>query len=152
MHTGHATALSNELKKHIALTAMCTDTWPITPHVHSFLNLVKVPKLQSTVIPLYKIISFAQTPLIHKLPHTKMAAVAEWYRNRILAFLVTSSSPIPLKTHRVGQRCTLNMSRAETSFRYCGLVIRRKGVPAQVTSSSIDIGSNLRNPSPKALT
>ncbi|GFV27058.1 hypothetical protein TNCV_4852951 [Trichonephila clavipes] len=28
---------------------------------------------------------------------------------------VTSSSPVPLKTHRVGQRCTLNLSRVETS-------------------------------------
>ncbi|GFV75327.1 uncharacterized protein TNCV_1481731 [Trichonephila clavipes] len=34
--------------------------------------------------------------------------------------LVTSSSPVPLKTRRVGQRCTLNLSRAETSSRWCG--------------------------------
>ncbi|GFT17876.1 uncharacterized protein TNCV_4910501 [Trichonephila clavipes] len=27
---------------------------------------------------------------------------------------VMSSSPVPLKTHRVGQRYTLNLSRAET--------------------------------------
>ncbi|GFW37139.1 uncharacterized protein TNCV_5020371 [Trichonephila clavipes] len=32
---------------------------------------------------------------------------------------VMSSSPIPLKTRRVGQRCTLNLSRAETSSRWC---------------------------------
>ncbi|GFU56403.1 hypothetical protein TNCV_2609251 [Trichonephila clavipes] len=30
-----------------------------------------------------------------------------------------SSSPVPLKTRRVGQRCTLNLSRAETSSRWC---------------------------------
>ncbi|GFW84031.1 hypothetical protein TNCV_1662001 [Trichonephila clavipes] len=30
---------------------------------------------------------------------------------------VMSSSPEPLKTRRVGQRCTLNLSRAETSSR-----------------------------------
>ncbi|GFX01618.1 hypothetical protein TNCV_3971181 [Trichonephila clavipes] len=30
---------------------------------------------------------------------------------------VMSSSPVPLKTRRVGQRCTLNLSRAETSSR-----------------------------------
>ncbi|GFW19915.1 peptidase A2 domain-containing protein [Trichonephila clavipes] len=35
---------------------------------------------------------------------------------------VTGSSPVPLKTHRVGQRCTLNLSRAETSSRWCGVV------------------------------
>ncbi|GFT43031.1 uncharacterized protein TNCV_3768761 [Trichonephila clavipes] len=33
---------------------------------------------------------------------------------------VLSSSRIPLKTRRVGQRCTLNLSRAETSSRWCG--------------------------------
>ncbi|GFU19596.1 hypothetical protein TNCV_21661 [Trichonephila clavipes] len=40
------------------------------------------------------------------------AAVAEWYRYRTVACFVTSSSPVPLKTRRVGQRCTLNLSRA----------------------------------------
>ncbi|GFW17393.1 hypothetical protein TNCV_3906021 [Trichonephila clavipes] len=44
-----------------------------------------------------------------------VAAVAEWYRYRIVACLVRSSSPVPLKTRRIGQRCTLNLSRAETS-------------------------------------
>ncbi|GFW47163.1 DDE_3 domain-containing protein [Trichonephila clavipes] len=29
---------------------------------------------------------------------------------------VMSSSPVPLKNRRVGQRCTLNLSRAETSY------------------------------------
>ncbi|GFT85948.1 retrovirus-related Pol polyprotein from transposon opus [Trichonephila clavipes] len=33
---------------------------------------------------------------------------------------VLSSSPVPLKTRRVGQRCTLNLSRAATSSRWCG--------------------------------
>ncbi|GFW31705.1 uncharacterized protein TNCV_3099301 [Trichonephila clavipes] len=54
-----------------------------------------------------------------------VVAVAEWYRYRIVACLVTSSSPVPLKTRRVGQRCTLNLSRAETSSRWCGVVVRR---------------------------
>ncbi|GFW59838.1 uncharacterized protein TNCV_213801 [Trichonephila clavipes] len=58
---------------------------------------------------------------------------------------------IPLKTRRVGQRCTLNLSRAETSSRWCGVVVRRGGVPAQVSSTSLDHGSKLRGPSPKAL-
>ncbi|GFW88754.1 uncharacterized protein TNCV_4972471 [Trichonephila clavipes] len=79
-----------------------------------------------------------------------VAAVAEWYRYRIVACLVTSSIPVPLKTRRVGQRCTLNLSRAETSSRWCGVVVRR-GVPAQVSSTSLDHGSKLRGPSPKAL-
>ncbi|GFT63500.1 hypothetical protein TNCV_869821 [Trichonephila clavipes] len=36
-----------------------------------------------------------------------------------------SSSPVPPKTRRVGQRCTLNLSRAETSSRWCGVVVKR---------------------------
>ncbi|GFY08938.1 uncharacterized protein TNCV_4661301 [Trichonephila clavipes] len=63
---------------------------------------------------------------------------------------VMSSSPVPLKNRRVGQRCTLNLSRAEMSSRWCGVVVR-KGVPAQVSSTSLDHGSKLRSPSPKAL-
>ncbi|GFW46398.1 hypothetical protein TNCV_4810861 [Trichonephila clavipes] len=33
---------------------------------------------------------------------------------------VMSSSPVPLKTRRVGPRCTLNLSRAEMFSRWCG--------------------------------
>ncbi|GFV38912.1 uncharacterized protein TNCV_192801 [Trichonephila clavipes] len=53
------------------------------------------------------------------------AAVAEWYRYRTVACFVTGSSPVPLKTRCVGQRCTLNLSRAETSSRWWGVVVRR---------------------------
>ncbi|GFU59840.1 uncharacterized protein TNCV_4726081 [Trichonephila clavipes] len=65
-----------------------------------------------------------------------VAAVAEWYRHRIVAGFVTSSSPVPLKTRRVGQRCTLNLSRAETSSRWCGVVVRRGGA----SSDDDDVG------------
>ncbi|GFW08938.1 uncharacterized protein TNCV_3474881 [Trichonephila clavipes] len=60
------------------------------------------------------------------------AAVAEWYGHRIVADFVTSSSPVPLKTRRVGQRCTLNLSRAEMSSRWCGVVVRRGGASSGV--------------------
>ncbi|GFV83572.1 uncharacterized protein TNCV_5120621 [Trichonephila clavipes] len=40
---------------------------------------------------------------------------------------VMSSIQVPLKTRRVGHRCTLNLSRAETSSRWCGVVVRRGG-------------------------
>ncbi|GFW24075.1 uncharacterized protein TNCV_4951191 [Trichonephila clavipes] len=53
-----------------------------------------------------------------------VAAVDERSRYRIVA--VTSSSPILLKTRCVGQRCTLNLSRDQTSSRWCGVVVRRK--------------------------
>ncbi|GFU90568.1 hypothetical protein TNCV_4051501 [Trichonephila clavipes] len=43
--------------------------------------------------------------------------LAEWPRYRIVAGLVTSSSSVPLNTHQLGQRCMLNLSRAQTSSR-----------------------------------
>ncbi|GFU75741.1 uncharacterized protein TNCV_1652011 [Trichonephila clavipes] len=43
-----------------------------------------------------------------------------------------SSSPVPLKTRPVGQRCTLNMSRAQTSSRWCGVVVRKGGTSSGV--------------------
>ncbi|GFY16632.1 hypothetical protein TNCV_2787581 [Trichonephila clavipes] len=45
----------------------------------------------------------------------------------IVEGFATSSSPVPLKTRRVGQRCTSNMSRAETASRWCDVVVRRGG-------------------------
>ncbi|GFV64705.1 hypothetical protein TNCV_1636581 [Trichonephila clavipes] len=46
---------------------------------------------------------------------SRVAVVAEWSRYRIVAGLATCSSPLPLKTRRVGQRYTLNLSRAQAS-------------------------------------
>ncbi|GFW77736.1 hypothetical protein TNCV_134271 [Trichonephila clavipes] len=40
---------------------------------------------------------------------------------------VMSLSPVPLKTRRVEQRCTLKLPTAETSSRWCGVVVRRGG-------------------------
>ncbi|GFX15511.1 uncharacterized protein TNCV_3304401 [Trichonephila clavipes] len=61
---------------------------------------------------------------------------------------VMSSSPVSLKTLRVGQRCTLDLSRAQMSSR--GVVVRRGGAISGV-SLSLDHGSKLRGPSPKVL-
>ncbi|GFV43150.1 uncharacterized protein TNCV_1573961 [Trichonephila clavipes] len=74
----------------------------------------------------------------------RLAAVAEWYRYRIVACLATSSSPVPLKTHRVGQRCTLNLSRAETSSRWCGVAVRRGGTTSVGKSSHNGLYDSLR--------
>ncbi|GFV23783.1 uncharacterized protein TNCV_959771 [Trichonephila clavipes] len=52
-----------------------------------------------------------------------VAAVADWSRYRIVAGLVTSSNPVPLKTRRVVMH--VKLSRAETSSRWCGVVVRR---------------------------
>ncbi|GFV92043.1 hypothetical protein TNCV_1894791 [Trichonephila clavipes] len=69
-----------------------------------------------------------------------------------MACLVTSSSPVPLKTRRVGQQCTSNLSRDTTPHQrpHVGVVVRRE-VPALVSFTSFDRGSKLRGPSPKAL-
>ncbi|GFS62153.1 uncharacterized protein TNCV_477001 [Trichonephila clavipes] len=40
---------------------------------------------------------------------------------------VMSSSPVPLKTRHVGQRCMLNLLRAETPSGWRGVVVRRGG-------------------------
>ncbi|GFW78791.1 uncharacterized protein TNCV_4262111 [Trichonephila clavipes] len=40
---------------------------------------------------------------------------------------VTSSSPVPLQIRRVGERCSLNLSRAQMSSRWCDGVVRRGG-------------------------
>ncbi|GFY28415.1 uncharacterized protein TNCV_1970701 [Trichonephila clavipes] len=45
---------------------------------------------------------------------------------------VMSSKPVPLKTHRVGQRCTLNLSRTEMPSRWCGVIVRRGGASSGV--------------------
>ncbi|GFW97888.1 uncharacterized protein TNCV_1426511 [Trichonephila clavipes] len=82
------------------------------------------------------------------LRYPPVVAVAEWSRYQIVAGLATSSSPVPLKTCRVGQRCTLNLSRPQMSSRWCDVVVGR-GVPAQVSSTSLDHGSELCGPSPK---
>ncbi|GFU27040.1 uncharacterized protein TNCV_280261 [Trichonephila clavipes] len=67
-----------------------------------------------------------------KSDEAQVAAVAEWYRYRTVACFVTGSSPVPLKIRCVGQRCTLNLSRAETSSRGCGVVVRRGGASSGV--------------------
>ncbi|GFW60752.1 uncharacterized protein TNCV_570981 [Trichonephila clavipes] len=67
-----------------------------------------------------------------EMQKSAVAAVAEWYRYRIRTCFVTSSIPVPPKTRRVGQRCTLNLSRAETSSRWCGVVVRRGGASSGV--------------------
>ncbi|GFX93222.1 hypothetical protein TNCV_4761011 [Trichonephila clavipes] len=38
---------------------------------------------------------------------------------------VTSSSPVLLKTRHVGERCTLNLSRAQSTSCWSGVVVKR---------------------------
>ncbi|GFV57813.1 hypothetical protein TNCV_3071921 [Trichonephila clavipes] len=62
---------------------------------------------------------------------TKVAAVAEWYRYRTVACLVTGSSPVPLKTRRVGQRCTIIINRKKIKG-YGGGGLRTREPPSLV--------------------
>ncbi|GFV17179.1 transposable element Tc1 transposase [Trichonephila clavipes] len=84
-----------------------------------------------------------------KLPQQLLDNVVQSDPDCGFAF-VTGSSPVPPKTRRVGQRCTLNLSRAETSSRWCGVVVRR-GCQLRCRPRHFDHGSKLRGPSPKAL-
>ncbi|GFV67395.1 uncharacterized protein TNCV_4307661 [Trichonephila clavipes] len=79
---------------------------------------------QNVISVLYHCASSDKKPMHGQ---SSIAAVAEWFRYRIVACLVTSSSPVPLKTRRVGQRCTLKLLRDETFSRWCGVVVRREG-------------------------
>ncbi|GFV01075.1 hypothetical protein TNCV_1009961 [Trichonephila clavipes] len=45
---------------------------------------------------------------------------------------VTSSSPVPLKTRRVGERCPLKLSRAQTSSHWWGGIVRKGGASSGV--------------------
>ncbi|GFX43841.1 uncharacterized protein TNCV_4111201 [Trichonephila clavipes] len=97
-------------------------------------------------MPIYSLFLIKFIPLAIE----NVAAVAEWSRYRIVAGFVTISSPVPLKTCHVGERCTLNLLRAPTSSRWCGVEVGEEGA-AQVSSTSLDHGSKLRGPSPKSL-
>ncbi|GFV13869.1 uncharacterized protein TNCV_523481 [Trichonephila clavipes] len=55
---------------------------------------------------------------------------------------VMSSSPVPLKTRHVGQRCTINLSRAETSSHWCGVVVMRGGYQLRCRSRHLTMVQN----------
>ncbi|GFT68908.1 hypothetical protein TNCV_1804401 [Trichonephila clavipes] len=66
-------------------------------------------------------------------------------------WFVPSSSPEPLKTRRVGQQCTLSLSRAQTASRWCGVVVRRgvaSGDLQSFTLNFLDGGSRRHSPPP----
>ncbi|GFX16068.1 hypothetical protein TNCV_4703261 [Trichonephila clavipes] len=72
-------------------------------------------------------------------------------KDRTRGLRVTSSIPVPIKIRRVGQRCMINLSRAETSCRWCGVIVRRGWCQLKVSLSSLDHGSELRGSSPIVL-
>ncbi|GFW94389.1 hypothetical protein TNCV_1433241 [Trichonephila clavipes] len=55
---------------------------------------------------------------------------------------VPSSNPVPLKTRRVGEGCRLNLSRAQRSSRWCGVVVRRGGASSNITLINFQLVPN----------
>ncbi|GFW11491.1 uncharacterized protein TNCV_3810101 [Trichonephila clavipes] len=53
-----------------------------------------------------------------------------------------SSSSVLLKTRRVRQRSTLNLSRAQTSSRWCGVVVRRGACQLRCRSRQLTMVQN----------
>ncbi|GFW53535.1 hypothetical protein TNCV_4814411 [Trichonephila clavipes] len=95
------------------------NTAPLSGMPDDFRTLVVMQPFNKMFSPPLVCCCFRSFPLLlcTIVRYYGTAAVAKWYRYRTRACLVTSSSPVPLKTHRVGQRCMLNLSRAETSSR-----------------------------------
>ncbi|GFU96779.1 hypothetical protein TNCV_1303091 [Trichonephila clavipes] len=90
---------------------------------HDIEFLVEFPPNRVQMKQLPRLVTFVSTP---KSLCRQVTASAEQSRYRIVAGFVTKSSHVPLKTCRVGQRCTLNMSRAEKSFRWCGMAVMKE--------------------------
>ncbi|GFV36138.1 uncharacterized protein TNCV_336691 [Trichonephila clavipes] len=86
--------------------------------------LINFSRKRSTVPPLLKICD-KPIPEVKSLKILGIIFDPNIYRT--VACFVTGSSRVPLKIRRVGQRCTLNLSKAETSSRWCGVVVRRGG-------------------------
>ncbi|GFY35874.1 hypothetical protein TNCV_4842491 [Trichonephila clavipes] len=70
----------------------------------------------------YEAISVPQgsVHLVKKIPERKSSTCY-----LLITKGVTSSSPVPLNTRRVGGRCTLILSRAQTSSCWSGVVVER---------------------------
>ncbi|GFW82720.1 hypothetical protein TNCV_3492911 [Trichonephila clavipes] len=89
------------------------------------------------------------TPSANKKDITALLGADRQYGHGSLVIKVTdsrdqrvmSSSLLPLNTRRVGQRCLLNLSRAQTFCHWCGVVIRR-GVRAQVFPGHLTMVQN----------
>ncbi|GFX92764.1 hypothetical protein TNCV_4876211 [Trichonephila clavipes] len=70
--------------------------------------------------------------LVEPLNRGLWAAVAQWLRYPTMAGMSCEFDPSTTKDPLFRQRCTLNLSRAETSSRWCGVVVRRGGASSGV--------------------
>ncbi|GFT44726.1 uncharacterized protein TNCV_2845161 [Trichonephila clavipes] len=55
---------------------------------------------------------------------------------------VMSSNPVPIKTRRLGERCTLNLSRSQTSSDRWGGVARRGGCQVRCCPRHLTMAQN----------
>ncbi|GFW65296.1 uncharacterized protein TNCV_395621 [Trichonephila clavipes] len=97
--------------------------------IHCILNRVLYPGvvIDHFSNSIFHTVVYGHVDSYGELEVETVSTVAEWYRHRIVDCLVTSSNSVPLKTGQVGQRCTSNLSRVETSSHWCGVVVRRGG-------------------------
>ncbi|GFX67996.1 hypothetical protein TNCV_920971 [Trichonephila clavipes] len=68
-----------------------------------------------------------RTQKVYRLQPESSGSGSQVVKDSERGWLVTSSSLVSLKTRRAGKLCTLNLSRAQTSSRWCGVVVRRGG-------------------------
>ncbi|GFV70172.1 uncharacterized protein TNCV_2553161 [Trichonephila clavipes] len=101
----------------------CSSEPALTAHILECLGLTKQdladdPLLMMDFLKVYRFMDLdCSSPVVKVSDHGKH---------------VMSSSPVTLETRGVGQRCTLNLSRTLTSSRWCGVVVRKRGVSSGV--------------------
>ncbi|GFX21412.1 uncharacterized protein TNCV_677621 [Trichonephila clavipes] len=111
-------------------------------------NFPMLPK-ENSINLIYEAISVPQGS-VHLVKKTQERKSSTCYL--LITKGVTSSSPVPLKILRVGKRCTLNLSRAQTSSCWSGVVVKRgqlKYRPRHLTmvQNYIYIRGSLQKPS-----
>ncbi|GFW57872.1 uncharacterized protein TNCV_1334811 [Trichonephila clavipes] len=109
-------------------------------------NFPMLPK-ENSINLIYEAISVPQGS-VHLVKKTQDRKSSTCYL--LITKGVTSSSPVPLKILRVGERCTLNLSRAQTSSCWSGVVVKRgqlKYRPCHLTMVQNYIRGRLQKPS-----
>ncbi|GFV93521.1 uncharacterized protein TNCV_1988351 [Trichonephila clavipes] len=104
--------------------------WHRLSHATIYLLIERMPRRMEACIAATEESVLIQEHLI-KILNEGLKPIFEDCSSPVIKILdrgrhVMSSSPVPLKNRRVGQRCTLNLSRAETSSHWYGVVVRRR--------------------------
>ncbi|GFS91907.1 uncharacterized protein TNCV_1930871 [Trichonephila clavipes] len=94
-------------------------------------RLIQITAPAATPDQLWKRVeaAWSAVPRVHILNQCRTM----WQRGNLLVKLLDRDwrimrlSPVRLKIRRLGKRCTLNLSRAQTFSRWCGVVVGRGG-------------------------